>query len=510
MKKIPVVLLDRIVSLIVVIIFAFLLFFLARLYFQYHVKSDLASHTEAGIHKFEQLTVDVVTTLRTLNQKQVAECDETLLVHMRREMFKSQYIHDIGFLQGEHLICTTGLGVLERPYLDEEPDYIGISGFRVFVNRRLVLFDQVIFATIVRLDSYNAVIKLESLASLINGTLDWELVYTGEQKSHYVSGTHGIYRAANQANNDDLLYHISCSEKVPYCLAIHSDPEVATASFQTSYRLMFVIAFILSIVVYVGMKKRIKRYRSLPERVKRGFKADAFYCLYQPIVELQTGKIIGCEVLARYEDNQGQVFPDQFIPLIAKLNLSWPFTEQILNQAIADFSEVSQVLAGFRMNINIFAKDISQSRVTRLCQFKGLEQVDLQLIVEITEDEELASQTSANTLEKLSQHGFEIAVDDFGTGYSNLKQLRDFHCDALKIDRSFISEMEDGSIRSTLIPHIVEIANKLDLKIVAEGVENEAQRQALIDEGVQYAQGWLFGKPMPMKDLAALVAAQPD
>ncbi|MDC2890698.1 EAL domain-containing protein [Psychrosphaera algicola] len=101
-----------------------------------------------------------------------------------------------------------------------------------------------------------------------------------------------------------------------------------------------------------------------------------------------------------------------------------------------------------------------------------------------------------------------MAVDDFGTGYSNLKQLRDISCDTLKIDRSFISEMEDGSIRSTLIPHIVDIAKQLNLKIVAEGVENEMQRSALLDEGVEFAQGWLFGKAMPMAELLALIKKQ--
>lgn len=95
-----------------------------------------------------------------------------------------------------------------------------------------------------------------------------------------------------------------------------------------------------------------------------------------------------------------------------------------------------------------------------------------------------------------------MAIDDFGVGYSNLSQLKSLKCEFLKIDRSFVMDMEDHSIRSSLIPHIVSIADELRVTLIAEGVENTDQCQELVNMNVEYGQGWLFGKPQTVENLA--------
>ena len=126
------------------------------------------------------------------------------------------------------------------------------------------------------------------------------------------------------------------------------------------------------------------------------------------------------------------------------------------------------------------------------------------------ENEKLVGSDVTSYLESLSKAGFKIAIDDFGTGYSNLQQLAKIPCDYLKIDRSFINEMEGGSIRSTLIPHIVKMAHQLNVPIVAEGVENSMQERALQEVGIKYAQGWAFGKPMTLPELIELFSRQQE
>jgi sensor c-di-GMP phosphodiesterase-like protein len=96
----------------------------------------------------------------------------------------------------------------------------------------------------------------------------------------------------------------------------------------------------------------------------------------------------------------------------------------------------------------------------------------------------------------LRDEGFQISIDDFGTGYSNLNQIASMECNAIKIDRSFVADMETGSIKSSIIPHVVGMAEALKLRVVAEGVENEAQAKKLEEMQVEYGQGWLFGRPM--------------
>ena len=126
---------------------------------------------------------------------------------------------------------------------------------------------------------------------------------------------------------------------------------------------------------------------------------------------------------------------------------------------------------------------------------------EFKLVLEITEDEQIATQSAVRHIKALKRKGFLFAVDDFGVGYSNLSQLKSLNCDHLKIDRSFVMEMEDNSIRSSLIPHIVNIAEGLDLALIAEGVENQEQSKQLQGLTIGFGQGWLYGKPQTVESL---------
>ncbi|MBU2880436.1 EAL domain-containing protein [Psychrosphaera sp. B3R10] len=495
---------DRVVALVSVVILAVLMWFSASLYFENDIKRKLVREAQSGIEKLDIIISEVADTLHQLNNIPEQNCSKDLLIQMRRELFKSNFINDIGFIRNGKLVCTTGLGVLDNPIDAADSDYVSLNGFEVSVNHNIALFDNLYLASIARLKSYNAVIRDESLNGLVDNQFHWQLVYQDNGKNIHIVGEKGIF----QPDNLSTYSNFGCSKKAPYCIGLLSDKGQLYKHYHQSLNLTYLLIICLSLIFYVLIRKQLRKYRSIKSRIRRGFGNDAFYCLYQPIVELRSGKIVGCEVLARYKDIQGHVYPDEFIPLINKLELTWSFTEKVILETLRDVELIAPELKGFKFNINFFAKDISSSQVLEILKLPELLESKVQLVIEITEDEKLSTRSSAKALKKLSDKGFLIAVDDFGTGYSNLKQLRDISCDTLKIDRSFISEMEDGSIRSTLIPHIVDIAKQLNLKIVAEGVENEMQRSALLDEGVEFAQGWLFGKAMPMAELLALIKKQ--
>jgi sensor c-di-GMP phosphodiesterase-like protein len=265
---------------------------------------------------------------------------------------------------------------------------------------------------------------------------------------------------------------------------------------------LFTVAtsLLVGLFTYIICLKSLRYLHSNYHRVYKAISDDSFHCVYQPIVDLETEKIIGIEMLARLDDRKGTITPDEFIPIIAQSGQTWPFTKKMLNKAVEELRQINSLPADFKLNVNIFPSDINKKSILELISKGKVSEFDRVLVLEVTESEELEDSSALNQLRVLREEGVQIAIDDFGTGYSNLHQLQKMNAHILKIDRSFIQEMEDASIRSSLIEHIVAIAKQEGLFLVAEGIENSIQHEILRDMGVEYGQGWAFYREMTVND----------
>jgi sensor c-di-GMP phosphodiesterase-like protein len=186
--------------------------------------------------------------------------------------------------------------------------------------------------------------------------------------------------------------------------------------------------------------------------------------------------------------------------VVAELDMSWSMTEDLILQAIDDFKDIKIINEPFYLSINVYPKDINNGNILKGVElFKNITP-NLEVCFEVTEDEELHYSKVGNTLEVLSKSRIKISIDDFGTGYSNLSQLKLLDIDTLKVDKSFIDEVETGSIRSTLIPNIVSIADKLGASIIAEGIENRLQVDELLKMDIKFGQGWYYTKALPLAE----------
>ena len=235
-----------------------------------------------------------------------------------------------------------------------------------------------------------------------------------------------------------------------------------------------------------------------------------FILLYQPKVEISTGLITGTEALLRWKHPlRGLVPPMDFIPLAEETGLIVSIGEWVLATACAQTkSWQDQGLTNLEVAVNLSPRQFSDSmllpNLTRIIHSSGLDPSSLEL--EITESVVMSNGAGAvATLEKLKSIGVQIAIDDFGTGYSSLAYLKRFPIDTIKVDRSFIQDIPADSGDMKITRAIIAMAHALRLKVVAEGVETEAQLKFLRAQRCDAVQGYLLHRPLPEKEVADIL-----
>jgi sensor c-di-GMP phosphodiesterase-like protein len=252
-----------------------------------------------------------------------------------------------------------------------------------------------------------------------------------------------------------------------------------------------------------------RRQTSLANALRKALRNDEFFLLYQPVVELQSGRWIGVEALLRWRRSTGELIgPDLFIPLAEQTGMITRVTERVLQLVEHDTRDFLAIHPDFHVALNLSAPDLhSDAIVSQLdaTLARGGARAS-NLIVEITERGILDIEAARKVIGALRARGIGVAIDDFGTGYAGLSYLESLQVDFLKIDRSFIEAIGTSAPTNQVVGHIIAMASAMGLVMVAEGVETPAQADYLRTHGVQLAQGWLYGQPQRFEDIAAAFA----
>jgi diguanylate cyclase (GGDEF)-like protein/PAS domain S-box-containing protein len=260
-----------------------------------------------------------------------------------------------------------------------------------------------------------------------------------------------------------------------------------------------------------AMNAQALQRMDLETRLRKAMEKQEFHLVFQPKVDLISGKIIGAEALLRWQPADGPpVSPVSFIPLAEDTGLILPIGAWVLEKALEEATLWQKMgFTDLSIAVNLSASQFQQKELTSqidvLLKKTGLPPQLLEL--ELTESVIMGDASAAiDTLCRFSQMGIRFAVDDFGTGYSSLSYLKRFPIQVLKIDKSFIQEIPHNRDDAAIVLSILSLAHSLGLKVVAEGVETEAQLAFLRSHKCDMIQGYLFSRPLPPDAFRELVS----
>ena len=262
-----------------------------------------------------------------------------------------------------------------------------------------------------------------------------------------------------------------------------------------------------------SMPQRALKRLELESDLRRAIEHEEFRVCYQPEVLLESGRIVGVEALVRWEHpERGLLLPDEFVPIAEETGLIVPIGRWALEAACRQARAWQQrypadppLVVCVNLSPRHFRRPGLVDEIVETLQNTGLEPSSLGL--EITESAVMEdARSTVTTLRELAALGVQLAIDDFGTGYSSLSYLKHFPVSFLKIDRSFVDGLGEGSKDGAILEAVIGLARSLGMTAIAEGVESAEQLAQLREMGCEMGQGYYFTRPLSSEAVSALLA----
>jgi sensor c-di-GMP phosphodiesterase-like protein len=445
-------------------------------------------------------------------------CSAKHIALMRNIDLSSSYIQAIGRVEGELLVCSSIGDNSEKLQLGPV-DFISKLGVKIRTDVRFPFVYETRFAVIEK-DGYAAIINKqlpidattsEKDVSLANFSLDNGRIYAtkGIIKPEWISAL-GDRPYLQFADKGYVVAVVRSARYRTGSLAALPATYIDRRMGELTLFLLpagFIGGLLLAFVVFYLARNQVSPQALL----KAGLARNEFFMHYQPVIDLKTGGCVGAEALVRWRPANGElVRPDIFIPVAEESGLIRLVTKRVVELVGRDAQKLFEEHPDFHLSINLSASDFycddTLPLLHGLIEATGAHPGNL--IVEATERCLMDTDAAQTMIGKIRANGLRIALDDFGTGYSSLSYLDTFHIDYLKIDKSFVDKIGINAPTSNVVGHIIELAKSMNLKMIAEGVETEVQANYLREKGVQYAQGWLFGKPISFEQLVQILSGE--
>lgn len=445
-----------------------------------------------------------------------APCSFAFQEQMRALAYRPDGINEFLYAPDGVVYCSVGKNL--AGYDLGAPDLLAEDGNAIYRERSLdFLGIPGQFGTIMRKGDFAMVIPAFDEKVSASAWFDQELIMNAGGAVLHRAGLAGIGESALAATPllGSLLWHDGtfflrlCDVDGLQC-AVTASPLLSLLQLGWPMLLLgVVVCALVALGISSQLHAMLRRFWSFEARFLRHFNAKSIICTYQPILSLESSAIHGCEVLVRWRDVDGSViFPDQFLPIIARHGLTRHLTRLVVDRAWAELWERVPPGRRLQINFNISPRDLDAVWLRdTLSKFEAAPE-RFRPVVEITESDELEIERAQREVEALRRYGIRTHLDDFGTGYSNIQNLAALPLDGVKLDRSF-AMADDGALMHRLLLSTIEMIHTAGHRITVEGVESEARLRELKATGhVQFAQGYHIGRPLDIDRFVKLLGEQ--
>ncbi|MGL6371946.1 EAL domain-containing protein [Aeromonas hydrophila] len=462
---------------------------------------------ERLLHAREMLerTLDHAHQAAAMVQDSVGRPCEEVVQGLRDQVATVPDVRTVNLAKGEVVYCSSLYGPYQGPF--KLADYANgqldlMRGNPVTPGRPLVVYRQPVgeYSVLVGIDGY----YLHNILDMLSRNSPLTLVI-GAQSMLADGQIHDEVPPVALGSLEQI------SGKYPFRVVTELSHDEYGSHIWNYSRASLIIYPLLGLLAGCLVYWLAGRSTSPSQELRRALDQREFIPYLQPVVTGDDAHWSGCEVLMRWQHpRQGLISPDRFIPLAEDSGLIVPMTRLLMEQVREQFAgRVHSLPRGFHFGFNISASHCKDMSLLEDCRdfINAFRENPIKLVLELTERELIvADETTDRLFAELHQLGVFIAIDDFGTGHSSLTYLQQFQVDFLKIDQSFVGMIGSDALSSHIVENVIDLATRLGLLLVAEGVENEVQAAYLRARQVNFLQGYLYGRPMPMKEFAGLLA----
>lgn len=426
----------------------------------------------------------------------------TAQLRLREHVARMQTVRSIGLVKDGVLYCSSIFGArnvpisLLQPRLPAPDNLLMLS-----TDRSLIKGSPILIAWHpVTSGSRNGVMEVVNIEMLTGLMLEPERPWVSRAvlnvaNSHLEYGKGLIARVTVDSG---LVSHEVASENFPFSITTigPSASDLALKNLPTQLPLAIILSMLIGYIAWLATANRM----SFSWEINLGLASREFEVFCQPLLNSRSLQCVGVELLLRWNNpRQGWISPEVFIPLAEQQNLIAPLTRFVLDETVKNI-DIFPKSHDFHIGLNVAASHFHQGEILDdLRQYWFPTRPIQQLTLELTERDALPD-VDLRVVRDLHRMGVNLAVDDFGTGQSSLAYLETLSPNQLKIDKSFTAAIGTDAVNSTVTDIIIALAQRLGIDLVAEGVETPQQAEYLRRHGVYVLQGYLFARPMPLKE----------